>query len=55
MGNVGYIDSSGLGHLISAFYTREERGRRIEVAQSKQECSRPDADHKAIHHFRSHG
>jgi anti-anti-sigma factor len=39
LGKVDYIDSSGLGHLISVFHELAERERGIEVDQSKQECS----------------
>ncbi len=32
LGDVNYIDSSGLGELVSAFTTSQESGRRAEAA-----------------------
>ncbi len=52
LGDVNYIDSSGIGELVSAFTTVPQPGRRTQAAQPDQESSRPAADHQAVHRLR---
>ena len=39
LGDISYIDSSGIGELVSAFHDGEEFRRRTEVAEPDQEGS----------------
>ena len=56
MGNVDYIDSSGLGHLISAFTSVRKEGGELKLLNLNRNVhDLTNADHKAIHHFRNHG
>ena len=52
LAEVNYIDSSGIGELVSAFTTTKEPGRRTEIAAPYQKGSRPATDHQALHRFR---
>ncbi len=53
--DVNYIDSSGIGELVSAFHHHQESGRRTQTAQPHQEGQRPAADHQALHRLRRKG
>ena len=55
LGDVNYIDSSGIGELVSAFTTVQEPGRRTEAAEPYQEGPRPAPDHQALHRLRREG
>jgi anti-anti-sigma factor len=55
LGDVNYIDSSGIGELVSAFTTCQEPGWRTQAAQPHQESARPAADHEALHRLRCQG
>ena len=52
LGDVNYIDSSGLGNLVSAFTSVRKSGGRIEAAQPLEERPQCDANDKAIYRLR---
>jgi anti-anti-sigma factor len=49
LSEVNYIDSSGIGELVSAFTTVKNQGGRSQAAEPDQEGPRPAADHQALH------
>ena len=53
--NVDYIDSSGLGELVSAFTSMRRQGGELKLLNLTKEGTRPVADHKAIYRLRHHG
>ena len=55
LGDVSYIDSSGIGELVSAFTSVRNQGGRTEAAASDQESPRPAADHQALYRLRREG
>ena len=55
LGDVTYIDSSGIGELVSAYHQRSQCRGRTQTAQPHQEGARPAADHQAVHRFRHSG
>ena len=55
LGDVTYIDSSGIGELVSAFTAVRRPGRRTQTAEPDQESPRPAADHQALHRLRHEG
>ncbi len=55
LGDISYIDSSGIGELVSAFTTVKNCRRRTEAAEPDQEGPRPAADHQALHRLRREG
>ena len=55
LGDVNYIDSSGIGELVSAFTTTKNQGGEVKASQSDQESSRPAADYQALHRLRRQG
>ena len=52
LGDVSYIDSSGIGELVSAYHLGQERRRRAQAAQPHQEGSRLAPDHQALYRLR---
>ncbi len=50
LGDITYIDSSGIGELVSAFTTVK-----AEAAEPDQEGPRPAADHETVHRLRRQG
>ena len=52
LGDVNYIDSSGLGELVSAYTTAKNQGANSEAAQADQEGQGRAAAHQALHRFR---
>ena len=52
LGEVSYIDSSGIGELVSGFHHRHQQRRPVEAAQPEQAGEGPAADHQAVHGFR---
>ena len=51
LGEVNYIDSAGVGELVSAFTSVRNPGRRTEASEIDQEGPRPAADNQALHRF----
>jgi len=51
LGDVNYIDSSGLGHLVSAFTSVRKQGGRTEAAQPHEKGPGRDANCKAVYRF----
>jgi len=54
LGDVTYIDSSGIGELVSGFTSVRNQGR-TQAAQPHQEGSRSSPDHQALHCLRRKG
>src|ERR1039457_1359578 len=52
LGDISYIDSSGIGELVSAFTSVRNQGRPIDTAAPNQESARSAADHQALHCLR---
>ena len=52
LGEVNYIDSSGIGELVSGFTTVTNSGGTVEAAQPQQAGERSAADHQAVHRLR---
>ena len=52
LGEVNYIDSSGLGELVSAYTTAKNQGADAETAETDQEGPRPAAADQALHRLR---
>jgi len=50
LGDVNYIDSSGIGELVSAFTTAKNQGGDSNCSTS-QEGPRPASDHQTLHVF----
>ncbi len=55
LGDVSYIDSSGIGELVSAFTSVRNQGGELKLLEPDQESSRPASDHQALHRFRREG
>jgi anti-sigma B factor antagonist len=55
LGDVNYIDSSGLGHLVSAFTSVRKQGGGTEATQPLEERPQCDANNKAVYRLRHHG
>ncbi len=51
LGEVSYIDSSGIGELVSGFTTVTNQGGSPEVAGADQAGEGPVADHQALYGF----
>ena len=52
LGDVSYIDSSGIGELVAGLHLRPQSGRRTQAAASDQKSSRPATDYKTVHRLR---
>ena len=52
LGNVTYIDSSGIGELITAFTAVRKQGGRSQAAQPYEEGPGPASDHETLYRFR---
>ena len=52
LGDVTYIDSSGIGELVSAFTTVRNQGGELKLLNLTKESPRPAADHQALYRFR---
>ena len=52
MGDVNYIDSSGLGEMVSAYTTAKNQGASAQAAQPDQEGQRRAAADQALHRLR---
>ena len=52
LAEVNYIDSSGIGELVSAFTTTKNQGGELKLAAPHQEGARPAPDHQALHRLR---
>ena len=53
LSEVSYIDSSGIGELVSGFHQCHQPGRDAETAGTDQACQGPASDHQAVHGIRS--
>ena len=51
LAEVSYIDSSGIGEMVSGFTTDHQSGRRGEVAEPEQARQGSAADHQTVHGF----
>ena len=52
LGDVNYIDSSGLGELVSAYTTARNQGAALKLLEADQEGSRPASADQALHGLR---
>ena len=52
LGDVNYIDSSGLGELVSAYTTAKNQGASPQAAQPDQKGQGRSATHQALHRLR---
>ena len=52
MAGINYIDSTGLGELVSAYRLVKKPGRGTEAPEPQQESQRSSANHQAIRRFR---
>ena len=52
LGGVGYIDSSGIGELVSSFTAVNKERRHAETSEFDAEDPGPFGDHKAFDRFR---
>ena len=50
--DVNYIDSSGIGELVSAFTTTKNQGGELKLSEPHQEGQRSAPDHQALHRLR---
>ncbi len=53
LGDINYIDSSGIGELVSAFTTVKNRGGELKLLNLTKKVHDLAANHEAIHCFRS--
>jgi len=49
LADVDYIDSSGIGELVSGFTAVKKPERGLEAVASDQESPRPSPDHQTLH------
>ena len=55
LGDVNYIDSSGIAELVSAFTAAKKQGGELKTGEPDQESPRPAADREALHRLRCEG
>ena len=53
LGDINYIDSSGIGELVSAFTTVKNRGGELKLLHLTKKVHDLSANHEAVHGFRS--
>jgi len=52
LAEVNYIDSSGIGELVSAFTTTKNQGGELKLLHLTKKSARPAPDHQALHRLR---
>ena len=55
LGDVNYIDSSGIGELVSAFTTAKNQGGELKLLNLTKKVHDLLADHEALHRLRREG